>query len=149
MIRIPNSVNKKLSFLIGSPVDISNKPVLIYDENRLDFLSDLSKSILEDLDIRQYPDIVTFGFWCRRSNLTNIAKDKIIKHLQLGLGLVYHNSPSNVPVNFAFSLVFGLLSGNSNIVRLSSKESVTAEIIVKKLLKLLQETPCKKSNTCL
>ena len=42
-------------------------------------------------------------------------------HRRLGIGIVYHIAPSNVPINFAYSLVFGLLSGNSNIVRVSSK----------------------------
>ena len=38
----------------------------------------------------------------------------------MGLGVVFHITPSNVPVNFAFSFVFGLLSGNANIVRVPS-----------------------------
>jgi hypothetical protein len=137
VIHIPDNVSKKLSFLIGTPVNLSNKPVVVYDKNRLNFLSELSKSLLEQPNIRQYPDVATFGFWCRKSNLIKISENYMLRHLQVGLGLVYHNSPSNVPVNFAFSLVFGLLSGNSNIVRLSSKESVSAEIIVKELAKLL------------
>jgi hypothetical protein len=36
--------------------------------------------------------------------------------------LVFHICPSNIPLNFAFSLAFGLLSGNCNLVRLPSIE---------------------------
>lgn len=38
-----------------------------------------------------------------------------------GRGVAFHIAPSNVAVNFAFSLAAGLLTGNANIVRLSSK----------------------------
>ena len=50
--------------------------------------------------------------------------------LALGRGIVFHIAPSNVPVNFAFSLIGGLLSGNSNIVRVSSKRFEQVEIII-------------------
>ena len=43
--------------------------------------------------------------------------------------VVFHIAPSNVPVNFAFSLVMGMLSGNSNIVRMPSKNE-QVDIIV-------------------
>jgi len=47
----------------------------------------------------------------------------------MGLGLTFHVSPSNVPVNFAFSLAFGLLSGNSCVVRVPSIYTPAVEII--------------------
>ena len=137
MIHIPDNVNKKIRFLIGSSDNLSNKPTIVYDKYRLTFLSDFSKLLLEHPDIRQYQDVATFAFWLRKSNLNKIIENHTLSNLQVGLGMVYHNSPSNVPVNFAFSLAFGFLSGNSNIVRLSSKESDSALLIVKILSKLL------------
>ena len=47
----------------------------------------------------------------------------------LGNGIVFHLSPSNIPMNFAYSLVFGLLSGNNNILRLPSKKFIQTEIL--------------------
>ena len=137
MIHIPENIKQKINFLIGDPNSLSNKPVIIYDRDRLLFLSDLSRSLLEHPNIRQYPDVATFAFWCRKSNLNKIKKNHNVNYLQVGVGLVYHNSPSNVPVNFAFSLAFGLLSGNINIVRLSSKKSDSASIILNVISKLL------------
>ena len=127
MIHIPENIKQKISFLIGTTDNLSNKPVIVYDSDRLLFLSDLSKSLLGHPNIRQYPDVATFAFWCRKSNLNKIIENHSVNYLQVGLGIVYHNSPSNVPVNFAFSLAFGLLSGNTNIVRLSSKESDSSD----------------------
>jgi len=43
--------------------------------------------------------------------------------------LVFHITPSNVPVNFAFSFVFGLLSGNANIVRAPSRSFPQVDVI--------------------
>jgi hypothetical protein len=137
VIRIPKNIKKKLSFLIGSSDNVSNMPVIVYDEVRVRFLSDLSRSLLGHPSIRQHPDVATFAFWCRKSNLNKIMGNHSTTYLRVGLGMVYHNTPSNVPVNFAFSLAFGFLSGNTCVVRLSSKESDSASIIVNVLSDLL------------
>ena len=47
----------------------------------------------------------------------------------IGHGIIFHIAPSNVPVNFAYSLVAGLLSGNINIVRVPSKNFDQVQII--------------------
>ena len=137
MIHIPDDIKKKISFLIGKSNQVSNAPVMVFDESRTKFLSDLSRELLSNSSIRQYPDVATFAFWCRSSNLNKIIKNHRTSRLRVGLGMVYHNSPSNVPVNFAFSLTFGLLSGNTNVVRLSSKESDSALIILNVISELL------------
>jgi hypothetical protein len=137
VIHIPKDIYSKLTFLIGESNYISNTLVEVYDELRVEFLTDLSKNLLSQPDIRKYPDVATFAFWCRSSNLKKIISNSYTNHLRVGLGMVYHNSPSNVPVNFAFSLSFGILSGNSSVVRLSSKESESASFIVNVLSELL------------
>ncbi len=58
--------------------------------------------------------------------------------LRVGLGLLFHISPSNVPINFAFSLVFGLLTGNVCVVRLSSRNTPTETVIISSVTKLLK-----------
>ena len=42
---------------------------------------------------------------------------------RVGRGIVFHITPSNVPLNFAYSWLSGILSGNLNIVRVASKKS--------------------------
>ena len=139
MIHIPDNIKKKITFLIGESNGVVNIPGPVYEKSRITFLSDFSKALLKDQSIRQYPDVATFGFWCRSSNLNKIIKNINSRHIRVGLGMIYHNSPSNVPVNFAFSLVFGILSGNTSVVRLSSKESESASLIVNVLSKLLED----------
>ncbi len=57
----------------------------------------------------------------------------------MGLGLTFHICPANVPVNFAFSMAFGLLSGNSNVLRLPSKSSPAAELLLEAISKELDD----------
>lgn len=101
-----------------------------FSEKVVEFLNSLSQSLLHDTASRMYPDVVTFAFFCRRANM---LKQKELFHsdkIRLGKGLVFHIAPSNVPVNFAYSLVTGLVAGNYNIVRVSSKPFPQVDIIV-------------------
>ena len=62
-------------------------------------------------------------FFCRKGNILNLKKDFFCdEKLRLGRGMIFHIAPSNVPVNFAYSLISGLLAGNKNIVRLPTKD---------------------------
>ena len=48
-------------------------------------------------------------------------------------------TPSNVPTNFVYSFIFGLLSGNSNVIKLPSSEFAEKKIILKIIKKLLNK----------
>ena len=45
----------------------------------------------------------------------------IILILEASLGMIFHITPSNIPTNFAYSMIFGLINGNSNITVPSKK----------------------------
>ncbi len=55
------------------------------------------------------------------------------------MGLVFHISPSNVAVNSSFSFAFSLLSGNSNIVRVPSKDYPQTGIICNAINRVLSD----------
>ena len=96
----------------------------------IDYFDDLSKTLLKSTKARQFPDVITFAFYCRKGNLLRLKKEcSSAGELRLGLGLVFHIAPSNVPVNFAYSLLAGLLAGNPNIVRIPSKSFEQIQII--------------------
>ena len=138
MIRLPKNISSKIKFLVGSKKIISNMPYPFLDKLVVEFLSKLSKGLLSRKNIKNYPDIVTFAFWCRKSNLNKITSENNRNQIRVGLGLLYHNSPSNVPINFAYSLVFGLLSGNSSVVRVSSKTSPSRSIVLDEIAIILK-----------
>ena len=144
MIPLPNKIYKKVKFLIGKKKNIDDKPFPYLDKLVINYLSDLSSNLLSRNDLRNFPDVSTFAFWCRKSNLKKIVINNSLDELRVGLGLIYHNSPSNVPINFAYSLAFGLLSGNVSVVRVSSKYSESRLVIINELVKLLKKTKYKK-----
>ena len=55
------------------------------------------------------------------------------------MGLIFHITPSNIPTNFAYSLIFGLITGNSNIVKVPSKNFEQVTIICRVINKLLKK----------
>lgn len=116
---------------------LDERPLVPFDDEVIDELDTLSKALMKDPVSRQFPDVVTFAFFCRRGNLMKLRKhyQSPISNLQcqirLGRGLIFHIAPSNVPVNFAYSVVAGLLAGNTNVVRVSQKQFPQVDIIVK------------------
>lgn len=126
MIEINN-----IEWLVGSIETLSEKPVVPFDETVIEELDALSKALMRDPASRQYPDVVTFGFFCRRGNLLKLKEQYATSAIRLGWGTIFHIAPSNVPVNFAYSVVAGLLAGNTNVVRVSQKQFPQVDIIVK------------------
>jgi hypothetical protein len=105
-------------------------PLEIFSEDAISFLDALSKELVSNSEIRNFPDLATFAFFCRKANVIKFKKRYLLEDLiRLGRGLVFHIAPSNVPVNFAYSLFSGILAGNVNVVRVPSKEFEQVNII--------------------
>jgi len=102
----------------------------VYDSTVIDFLADLSEEISDDRELNAFSDIKAFGFWCRRGNLKRLAANQSNSYRAMGRGVVFHVTPSNVALNFAFSLAFGLLAGNGNVVRLPSRNFMQSQILI-------------------
>jgi Acyl-CoA reductase (LuxC) len=111
-----------------------------FSGNAIAYLHALSLIINKDPRIKNYPDVSTFAFFCRNGNLIQLKKKYYPgNNLRLGRGIVFHITPSNVPVTFAYSLVCGILSGNVNIVKVSSKKSEQADIICNSIMELSKD----------
>lgn len=133
------------------PVDVSwdavqqSSPLEPFSMETIDFLNDLSKELTKCNEAREYPDVATFAFYCRRGNISILkkkySKDENVRH---GRGIVFHIAPSNVPVNFAYSLISGLLSGNLNIVRAPSKLFRQVELITEAIKKIGKQEKHRK-----
>lgn len=124
----------------------THKPDIPFCDEVINFLNALSSSLLKDPDSRQYPDVITFSFFCRKANLLRLKKEYPDTSIRLGRGILFHIAPSNVPINFGYSLIAGLLSGNNNIVRVSSKTFPQVDLIVRHIHQLDQENLWK--NIC-
>ena len=124
-----------IEWLHGSMEALAERPLVPFAEEVIEGLDVLSKALMHDPQSRLYPDVVTFAFFCRRGNLMKLRENSQLStfnsQLRLGRGLIFHIAPSNVPVNFAYSVVAGLLAGNTNVVRVSQKQFPQVDIIVK------------------
>lgn len=129
--------NRHLSYLVGGREE-DNRPAPPFCDIRVEFLSALSKCISQKGHLIRHPDVLTFAFWCRKANITRLRDTFDDGRAHLGLGAVFHVSPSNVPINFAFSYVFGFLAGNSNYVRLPSHKFPQVDIISSALNAVLE-----------
>jgi|TARA_B100000959_G_scaffold75852_2_gene80536 hypothetical protein len=130
--------HSKIEKILGKLPVIQN-PSCIFDKLVISFLDDISIAIKKSKLASPYSDLKNFGFWCREANLINISENYPKKNLMLGRGIVLHITPSNVPLNFAFSFAFGMLSGNSNIVRLPSRNFTQVNILCRIIYKILKK----------
>lgn len=138
-----DSIYKSVVFLVGSIANIKNLSSLKvrrpFDYEITQFCESLSTVLMNSPLSKEFPDVFTFGFWLRKASVESLKKrfvnpDKLI----LGRGTVFHIAPSNVPVNFAYSLFSSLLCGNANIVRVSSKNFPQVDIINQAINELLK-----------
>ncbi len=130
--------NKKLEFLVKNK-NLTSSAQHPYSNEVCRFLDDLSKKIDVKKMNQEFPDIKALSFWCRKANIENLKKKNISNETRLGLGTIFHITPSNIPTNFMYSLIFGLLTGNSNIVKVPSKKFKQIDFICKKINELLEK----------
>ena len=129
-----------VEYLLGAE-DICALPLRPYSDEAVDFLHRWSGLLLAAGESRAFPDVVTFAFWCRKSNLQKLKNAASLEPFRLGRGLAFHIAPSNIPVNFAFSYAFGLLAGNANIVRLPSAAFPQVALLRDTCRQALEEFP--------
>ncbi len=130
---------KNFEYLVGDKKSLGVKSTIPYENNICNFLGDLSDELNRIKVIKKYPDIKTLAFWCRKKNILNLKKQFLTSETRLGLGLIFHITPSNIPTNFAYSLIFGLITGNSNIVKVPSKKFDQVQIICSSINKVLKK----------
>jgi len=131
--------DKNIEYLIGKEAKLDSflEP---FSPKIIKFLDDLSKLLDNKFNNKNFPDLKALSFFCRKNNILSLK----IKHqnndtIRFGLGLLFHITPSNIPTNFAYSLIFGLITGNSNIVKVPSKNFDEIEIICKSINYILNK----------
>lgn len=134
-------LSDKIKYAVGNAettIDMENvKSLPPFADSAIDFFNDLSKLLLKTG--KKYSDVATFAFWCRKASLESYKAKYDDLNVRLGKGIVFHSTPSNVPVNFAFSFAAGLLSGNANIVRLPAKDFEQVTVICNAIKEILRE----------
>lgn len=138
-----NLNNLNLEILAGSN-KIKTNTLEPFDKEICNFLISFSQVLISSKEAREFPDLIALAFWCSKKNIENLEKRFSFDELRVGKGILFHIAPSNVPTNFFYSLIFGLLSGNSNIVKIPSKKFEQIHIICNKVNQLLKLKRFKK-----
>ena len=140
-------LNKRVNYLIGK--EISHSQNLIFNDSVINFFSDLSSELKKNKSVLKSPDLFFLMMWCTKKNLI-INKEKYkLSSLRIGRGIIFHICPSNVPLNFFYSFAYGLLSGNSNIVKLPSRDYLETNILISAIKKIINKKKylrIKKTN---
>lgn len=138
------TIPHEVSVLAGARHSVAYCVCAPFDASVNSFLEALSRQLLSDVAAKAFPDVISFAFWCRKANILKRKQSWDLRtgeFVSIGRGLVFHVAPSNVPVNFAFSFVFSLLAGNSNIVRVPTKEYSQVDIICAAIDAVLVDFP--------
>ena len=126
---------KGISYLVGDAHIASGMGYVSalrpFDERVMAFLNDVSKELMSDKSAKMFSDVITYAYWIRKASLNNLKERYDKEGMRIGRGCVFHIAPSNVAVNFAYSLTASLLMGNSNVVRVPSKDFEQVEMITK------------------
>ena len=116
----------------------SAKAFAPFYEGAISFFQKLSTQLLKNQSAKDYPDVISYAFWCRDASLRVMKKNYVGKQLRLGRGILFHIAPSNVPVNFAYSMTVGLLAGNANVVRVPTSKFPQVDIICSAIRELIE-----------
>lgn len=100
---------------------------------------------------RGFPETEALAFWMRRSEMTRLkesfaalASDRVVLAPR---GTVFHIPPANVDTLFVYSWLLATVVGNRAVVRLSTRATDQANLILDVLAGLLQDHPFVAERT--
>lgn len=107
-------------------------------------VADFSAFILQQSQLRAFPEIIALAYWFRAAHLKQLAEQVY----QQGICLnehktqhkVFHIAPANVDTVFLYSVLLSVLSGNQNIVRVSERSGDITWLLIE-LIKEYLKTP--------
>lgn len=129
-------------YLTGSEEIYKNmhkqRPQPVFSEQTALFLDLLSEKIRKRKESRNYADLITFSFWCRKANLLKMG-EVYRSESRIGRGVSVHFTPGNIPLLFAYSMAVALLAGNCVVVRLSRNKTKQEEVLIEILNEILEK----------
>ena len=113
-----------------------------FSDDALSFVEAFSSRLFASDAVQQYPELSALAFWMRPARIAKIKSDftkQYCERILLGRGTVFHIAPANVDTLFVYSWFLSLLVGNTNIIRLSSRENAQLQILIDLLNGLFEE----------
>jgi len=133
----------------GHQEGVSQGPKMPFSDEAADFLSRWSREILESIRKKRDSAAAAFALWCRKASIIQLSADYPDRGMRMGRGICLQFVPSNIPALFAYSLAAGILSGCSVIMRLSSRNDASGQMLITALRTVLDEDPVWKGRIIL
>ena len=134
---------RDINFLVGDLDVLRNmehtRALPLFSKSVISFLCRLSEVLLHDLRAKSYGDVAAFAFWIRRAAIEREAVKYAAMGSRIGWGMAFHITPSNIPVQFAVSLVYALIAGNASVLRVSDKSFPQVDLLCETIRTLLQQ----------
>jgi hypothetical protein len=116
------------------------------------FCTDFSRALFNDVEAKGYPELQALAFWMRKAELVRMREEFAAlappETLRVPRGLVFHIPPANVDTIFIYSWLVAVLTGNTNIIRLSPRASVQTDVMCRVFSATLQTAaPALRHNT--
>lgn len=112
-----------------------------WSDELINRVSAFSEFLLQQPQMREFPDIIALAFWFRRANVNALQKLAFSKGKVDAVGRVFHIAPANVDTVFMYSVLLSVLSGNANIVRVSSRSGEVTWQLVSQIAVFNQRQP--------
>lgn len=111
----------------------------VFQEEMFSFFHDLAVEIRENQETAGNREAQAFAFWLRKQHICQCPVWRE-KKKRMGMGMIFHIAPSNIPMLFAYSMAFGMMAGNGNIIRVSPKIKRQIE----PFCRVLHQVMCRK-----
>ena len=126
----------------GDLQEVFNAPdIPPFEKELTDFVTALSRALMKEPAARAYPEIISLAHWMRPRALLDLSErfkaSRPKTSIPLARGVALHFAPGNVDTIFLYSALLAVLTGNRNIVRISSRQSPQIELLVRVLNQLL------------
>jgi hypothetical protein len=106
-----------------------------FSQGIVDFCSEFSSVLLRETEALRFPELRVLGFHTRRAAVTELqhhfealaSRDCVL----VPRGLVFHIPPANVDTIFLYSWLLAALTGNRNVIRISSRQSPQTSLLLR------------------
>ncbi|MEL6682527.1 MAG: acyl-CoA reductase, partial [Pseudomonadota bacterium] len=109
----------------------------------VDFVGALSRALMKTQAARGFPEIISLAHWMRPRALLDLAENyaatRPVDTVPLSRGVALHFAPGNVDTIFLYSALLAILTGNRNVVRVSSRPSPQIDLLVEVLNTVLAD----------
>lgn len=142
MIRMQQEF-ENIIYLVGNEdilMKMEDTPALpIFSDKIVEFLINLSNELLHDNQAKKFGDIIAYAFWIRRASIESTYRKYAGEKSRIGRGMAFQVAPSNIPVQFAVSMTYALIAGNTSVIRVSRKIYQQVDIICSAINRVIRE----------